>query len=111
MAKSHPTSPTSTISADQVDHIAHLANIPTTQSERNRLAHEFTDTLRVVDDLQQVDVTNIEPTHQVTGLENIWREDVVEEKRMFTQKQALANAQATHNGFFVVDRVLEDKTS
>lgn len=104
----YPASGTMTLLPKQVDHIAHLANIPTTQGERERLAHEFSDTLQVVDQLRQVDVSDVEPTHQVTGLENVWREDVVEESRMFTQEEALSNATHTHNGFFVVNRILEE---
>jgi len=97
-----------TISPEQVDHIAHLANIPTSQAERERLAHEFSDTLNVVDQLKQVDVTDVEPTHQVTGLENVWREDLVDKDSMFSQEEALQNATQTHDGFFVVKRILEE---
>ncbi len=96
------------ISPQQVDHIAHLANIPTSPEERERLAHEFSDTLQVINQLRQVDVIGVEPTHQVTGLENIWREDLVEESRMFTQEEALKNATQTHNGYFLVNRILEE---
>lgn len=101
--------PTSvTISADQVDHIAHLATIPTSAEERERLAHEFSDTLTVVAQLKSVDVSDVEPTHQVTGLENILRDDKVRQELSFSQAEALANARRTHQGYFVVERILED---
>jgi Asp-tRNA(Asn)/Glu-tRNA(Gln) amidotransferase C subunit len=38
---------------------------------------------------------------------NVLREDVVEEKRMFTQEEALSNAKKTHQGFFVVDQLID----
>jgi len=44
---------------------------------------------------------------QVTGLENATREDEVQEERMFTQEEALRNAPRTHNGYFVVDQILD----
>ena len=96
-----------TFSASDVEHIARLANIPVTPEEKKKLADGFNTVIGVLDQLKTIDTKNIEPTHQVTGLENITREDEVDVTRMFTQEQALANAPKKQNGFFVVDRVLE----
>ena len=90
-----------------VGHIAQLSNIPVTDEEKKKLADAFTETLRVIDNLKKADTTNILPTNQVTGLENVFREDVVDEERMFSQEEALRNAKRTYKGFFVVDQVLE----
>ncbi len=97
-----------TFSPDNVKKIAKLANIPVTVSEERTLADGFNATMAVVDELVKVDVEHIPPTSQVTGLANVFREDEVDVTRMFTQDQALANAKRTHNGFFVVDLILED---
>jgi aspartyl-tRNA(Asn)/glutamyl-tRNA(Gln) amidotransferase subunit C len=94
---------------DQVSYISTLAAIPLKEEELVSLADGFAKTLEVVDKLQTVDVTGVEPLHHVTGLENIWREDIVDEDRMFSQTQALANAKNTHNGFFVVDQIIEQQ--
>lgn len=96
----------SQVSTTTVSHIAKLAAIPITSTEAETLASAFSNTLKVVDHLQSVDVSSVEPTHQVTGLENIWREDVVDSNRQFSQQQALANAPQTHQGYVVVPRVL-----
>lgn len=102
-------SPTSVnVTPEQVDHIAHLATIPTSAKERERLAHEFSDTLSVVAQLKSVDVSDVEPTHQVTGLENVLRNDEVRQDLCFSQAEALVNARRTHQGYFVVERILED---
>jgi aspartyl-tRNA(Asn)/glutamyl-tRNA(Gln) amidotransferase subunit C len=89
-----------------IQHIAQLSNIPITDDEAKKLEVAFEETLQVVADLQKIDVTGVEPTFQVTGLENVLREDVVNEKKMFTQEQALANAPKKHDGFFVVPQVI-----
>lgn len=89
-----------------VEHVAKLSNIPITEEEAKKLEVAFVDTLKVVAKLQQIDVTNVSPTFQVTGLENVWREDEVNEKKMFTQKQALANGKKIYEGFFVVPQVI-----
>jgi len=90
-----------------VKHIAQLAQIPISVQEEKTLADNFSETLRVVDELQQINTEGVELTHQVTGLKNITREDEINEKNMFTQKQALANASRIHDGFFVVERVID----
>jgi aspartyl-tRNA(Asn)/glutamyl-tRNA(Gln) amidotransferase subunit C len=94
--------------ATDVHRISMLAQIPTKPAEEEKLAAGFNQVIAVVDTLNQIDIKGIEPTHQVTGLTNVFREDEVDEARMFTQKEALANANKTHDGYFVVDQILED---
>lgn len=98
-----------TFTTTDVDAVAHLANIPVTPEEKKTLAAGFTKVLSVLDQLKNVDVKGIEPTNQVTGLENVLREDEIDAPRMFTQDQALANAPRKHNGYFVVDQVLDQE--
>ncbi|MBP7842794.1 Asp-tRNA(Asn)/Glu-tRNA(Gln) amidotransferase subunit GatC [Candidatus Woesebacteria bacterium] len=100
---------TAKITKDQIKHIANLANIPVSDQEQENLQHAFEETLDTIAELQSVDISKTEPTHQVTGLTNILREDVVDSDNMFTQKQALANAKQTHDGYFVVPRIIEEK--
>lgn len=95
------------ITIKQVHHIADLANIPVSDQEAEKLAKGFKETLETIKDLQTVDTKGIEPTHQVTGMENVLRDDKVDNTRTFTQKEALANAKQTYNGFFVVPRVIK----
>ena len=92
-----------------VQKIAQLANIPVSDVQAQALAQGFATTMDVVEKLQQVDVTGVEPTSQVTGLENVLREDVVDPGRTFTQSQAVANAKNVYQGFFVVDQVIDQE--
>ena len=96
------------ISKDLVEHIAKLAKIPVSEKEKTGFAKGFNKTLTVVDELFKVDVKGVEPTHQVTGLKNILREDKIDEKKILTQEQALSNTKNKHNGYFVVDQILEE---
>lgn len=91
-----------------VQKIAKLAHIPISEKEEKALAKGFDATLKVVDTLLSVDVKGVTPTSQVTGLENVFREDEIDGTRTFTQDEALANAPRKHNGYFVVDQILED---
>ncbi len=99
---------TSKFTSHDVAKIADLAHLPVTSKEEQKLSEEFNTTIKVVDQLFKVDVAGVEPTSQVTGLTNVFREDTIDTTRMFTQEQALANAKRTHNGFFVVDQILTE---
>lgn len=96
------------ITTSQVQHIADLANIPISKAEQTSLAQAFDQTLEVIDNLKKVDVTGVEPTHQVTGLENVFRQDEVNESVMFSQQEALKNGNLTHEGYFVVERIIDE---
>lgn len=91
-----------------VEKTAELAKLPVSTEEAKNLVAAFEETLATVTKMNEVDVSDLEPTHQVTGLENVLREDVVDKDWMFSQEEALANAAQTHNGYFVVPRILDN---
>jgi aspartyl/glutamyl-tRNA(Asn/Gln) amidotransferase C subunit len=99
----------SNMNSGLVTHIAKLAQIPITKKEEKDLAEAFSKTLNVVDQLQELDVKKIEPIHQVTGLVNITRKDIIEKEKMFSQAEALKNAPLTYDGFFMVERIINVK--
>ncbi|MBI5449243.1 Asp-tRNA(Asn)/Glu-tRNA(Gln) amidotransferase subunit GatC [Candidatus Gottesmanbacteria bacterium] len=98
-----------TISPHEVGHIASLTKVPLASEEEQRFAKAFNVTLAVVDKLFSIDISSVAETHQVTGLTNVFQEDEIDSGRMLTQEEALANAPRSHNGFFVVDQVIEQK--
>jgi aspartyl-tRNA(Asn)/glutamyl-tRNA(Gln) amidotransferase subunit C len=97
-----------TFTPKDVEHIAKLANIPVTEKEKEELAEGFTKTIAVVDTLNALDVSDVPSTH-MTDLKNVFREDVVDTDRMFTQEQALANAVKTDNGYIVVEQIIDQE--
>jgi aspartyl-tRNA(Asn)/glutamyl-tRNA(Gln) amidotransferase subunit C len=94
----------SKISVDEVKRIAALARIGLTSEETARMSVELGNILEFVEQLQKVDISDTLPTDQVTGLEDIWREDVV--KPGLPREQLLAGAPAQKDGYIVVKRVL-----
>lgn len=93
-------------STQQVKHIAQLANLPVTVKEEQMLATAFDETLAVIANLSSLDTKNVEPIAQTTGLENVWRADVAPPDYSLSQEEALANASASAQGYFVVPRIL-----
>lgn len=89
-----------------ISHIAKLANLSLLPNEKTKLAKQLEDTIDYVNELNNVDTKNIEPTSQVTGLENVTRQDIA--KPSLSQDQALANAKSKHNGFFKVKAIFNE---
>lgn len=104
--KNKSKSPAQLFTGETVGSFSKLANIPVTDAEKKALADGFNTTLEVVNKLFKVKVEQIEPLHQVTGLKNVMREDEVDEARMFTQEQALANAVDTYQGYFLIGQII-----
>jgi len=90
-----------------LNHIAKLANLPILPSEKIKLEKQLEETIGYVEELNKVDTKNVEPTSQVTGLENVTRKD--EAKPSLSQEKALANSKSTHNGFFKVDAIFNEE--
>jgi aspartyl-tRNA(Asn)/glutamyl-tRNA(Gln) amidotransferase subunit C len=97
--------PKKTFTTDEVLRIAKLANTPIPQSQIEEAKKGFVSIVDLVNKIQSLDTKDIQETNQVTGLENIMRNDEVEPS--LTQDEALSNAKRQHNGFFVVDAVFE----
>lgn len=89
-----------------VPHIAKLANLPLSDKEIKKFETQLEETLAYVENLQEIDTKKVIATSQVTGLENVTREDIAHPS--LTQKQALSNAKKVYNRSFEVDAILEN---
>ncbi len=95
------------ITTQDVAKIAQLANLDVTESEKQLFAEQFSATIEVVDQLNDIDTTLTSSTSQVGHLENITRPDIIDSDRVLTQAEALSGAKNIHQGFFVVKQILE----
>lgn len=96
--------PMSKIGTTEVERIARLAHIGLEPAEVAKMSVELGQILQFVEQLQQVDISDTAPTDQVTGLVDVWREDVVAPS--MPRDQLLANAPAQKDGYIVVKRVI-----
>jgi aspartyl-tRNA(Asn)/glutamyl-tRNA(Gln) amidotransferase subunit C len=97
------------VSPLDVAHVAELANLSVSSQEQQQFANAFSATLDEIDRLQDVDTQGIEPTHQVTGLVNVWREDEVDQSRILSQAAALSQVEKSHAGLVLVDRIIDEE--
>lgn len=89
----------------EIEKISKLARIELQEDNKDQLAKELSSILDFVDDLQSLDLKGVEPVSQVTGLQDIWREDVVADCTIPRDK-LLSNAPETQDGYIKVKKVL-----
>lgn len=65
------------ISSDDVRHLAQLSSLLLQDDEIDNLTTDITHILGYVQQLGELDTAGVEPTYQVTDLENVWRSDTV----------------------------------
>ncbi|MBN1325850.1 Asp-tRNA(Asn)/Glu-tRNA(Gln) amidotransferase subunit GatC [Candidatus Falkowbacteria bacterium] len=63
----------------QVEKIAKLSRLELTEQEKELYANQLTKVLDYVDKLKSVDTENVPITAQVTGLENVYRGDDIDQ--------------------------------
>lgn len=90
-----------------VKHIAKLANLTLSEEEEKKFEIQLEETVEYIEGLSEVDTNGIEPTSQVTGLENVTREDEITPS--LSQSDALKNAKSTHKGYFKVKGILNNE--
>ncbi len=95
----------SKIGTDEVRRIAALAHIGLSYEEAAQMSLELNQIVEFVEQLQDVDTTNVVPTDQVTGLVDVMRPDEVKPSRL-SREQLLSNTPDQQNGYIKVRRVL-----
>jgi aspartyl-tRNA(Asn)/glutamyl-tRNA(Gln) amidotransferase subunit C len=93
------------LDAKDVAKIARLARIRVTEDEKTSLAHELSQVMSWVDELQSVNTDGIEPMTSVVGARLKTRADVVDHTT--NRDDVLANATEPMVGFYTVPKVVE----
>lgn len=88
-----------------VKRVAHLARIAVTQEDAERMTGELNAILGFVEQLNEVDVSGVEPMTSVTPMAMRKRQDVVTDGGKAAD--IVANAPLTEENFFLVPKVVE----
>lgn len=97
------------LTREEVLHVAKLAQLELTEEEVSKFQKQLSEVLDYVGQLQSVDTDGVPETSQVTGLENVSREDKVDLDHCLSAQEALANAPQTKNGYIKVKAVMKAK--
>lgn len=95
------------LTSEEIEKLARLSNLVLTDSEKKKIASQFGETLEFVENLKDLDTSKISSLTNVTGQENKFFEDGVENKRLLTQDDAVGNALNKREGLFVVAKVFK----
>ncbi|MBI2032801.1 MAG: Asp-tRNA(Asn)/Glu-tRNA(Gln) amidotransferase subunit GatC [Candidatus Levybacteria bacterium] len=90
-----------------ISHVAKLANLPLSEKEKTKFGKQLEETLEYIENLNEVDTSNIEPADNITGLQNISRKDT--SSPSLSQDEALSNTKSKHNGMFKVKGILDNE--
>jgi aspartyl-tRNA(Asn)/glutamyl-tRNA(Gln) amidotransferase subunit C len=93
------------VNEENVRRVARLARIAYSEADDRLAVRDFNRILDFVDVLQKVDVSGVLPTAQVTGLQDVLREDIVRPSSV-KPDELLKRAPRTENRYIVVKRVL-----
>ena len=93
----------SKLSVEEVRHVAKLAKLELGANEIEKFQKQLSEILDYIEMLKEVETKAVEITSQVTGLENVFREDKVE--KSLSQEEALSGAKNKHQGRFKVKAI------
>lgn len=93
------------ISRDEVTHLATLSQLQLSEDEITALQDDLSRILEYVTQLSKLDTSGIEPTYQVTDLENVGRHDEVVEPRI-TRDELLSLSPEEKDNQIQVPKVL-----
>ena len=88
-----------------VKYVAHLARLHLTPAEEAKFGEQLGHILGYINKLNELDVSQIEPTAHAVPLVNVFRADEV--RPSLSNEEALRNAPAQANGLFMVPKIIE----
>lgn len=93
------------ISISDVQHLAQLSNLSLSNEEAESLRIDIDKILKYIESLKELDTDGVEPTYQVTDLQNVYREDEVVESGI-EKNDLLKLAPDSNDDSIIVPKVL-----
>ena len=88
-----------------VKYVAHLARLALTPDEEKKLGAQLGNILGYIENLRQLDVSNVEPTAHAVPMVNVTRADEIQPS--LPHAEAMRNAPRQANGLFIVPKIVE----
>ena len=95
----------SSMSDFDIEHVARLARLKLNETEKQKFTQEIGEILNYVDQLEKTDTSGVTSVTQISGLENVVREDKIANDN--NREKLLANAPEQKDGYIVVKKVFE----
>jgi aspartyl-tRNA(Asn)/glutamyl-tRNA(Gln) amidotransferase subunit C len=93
------------ITKEQIQHIAVLSRLNLSEEEKDLYGSQLSSILDYVDQLNELDTSETEPTSHVLSLSNVMRDDILTSS--LPGEEALKNAPSRSENFYRVPRIIE----
>jgi len=93
------------IDKQTITKVANLARIEIQENDVEELITDMNKILTFMEKLNELDTTGVEPLVYMNSDENIWREDVVDQK--ISVQDGLKNSAVHDDRFFFVPKIIE----
>jgi len=91
------------ITIKDVEHVAKLARLELTDEEKEKYTTQLGSILKYVEQMNEIDTTDVEPMSHPLPVVNVMREDETHYEQ--TKEELMANAPEEENGFFRVPKI------
>ena len=91
------------ISIEDTKHVAKLARLELTDEETEKFSRQLGDILGYVEQMNEIDTTNVKPMAHPFDVVNVMREDEVYYDN--TKEELMQNAPEEEDGFFKVPKI------
>lgn len=88
-----------------IEKLANLARLKFDQIEKIGIKNDLQNMIGLIEKMNELDTTDVQPLLHITDNVNVWRDDVVEGS--VTNEQALQNAANKNAPFFIVPKVIK----
>ena len=87
-----------------IEHVAKLARLRLTDAEKEKFSKQMGTIIEHIEKLNELDTQNVEPTAQILGLKNVFREDVA--AKPFTDQDPINGSPAYSKGHYEVPKII-----
>lgn len=95
------------LTSDQTKKVATLASLPISEEGLDKYSSQLSKILDYIDQLNEVDVSEIDPLYNVSENKSKLREDEI--KKSLHQEESLQNASKKSDGYFVTKGVFNEE--
>jgi aspartyl-tRNA(Asn)/glutamyl-tRNA(Gln) amidotransferase subunit C len=88
-----------------IKYVAHLSRISLSPDEEKKIGSQLGNVLSYIEKLNELDVSNVEPTAHAVPMANVTRADEI--RPSLPHDEAMRNAPKQANGLFIVPKIVE----
>jgi len=94
---------------EDVKHVAKLANLELTPEEMKKYQKQLTEIINYISKLEKVETDSVEPTSQVTGLDDVNVPDEIISERILTHDEVFQNTKIKAEDKFKVNAIFDNE--